>query len=360
MKKAVILMGGLGTRLRPFTIHTPKPLLPVLNVPFFAYQLDLLKRFGIHDIVLALGYRSAHFKRMIGNGRKWGVRFRYSLEKTPLGTGGAIRKALPFLNGPTVVLNGDVLSDMHLSDMFHLHSGKNAEATLALFPVKDPSAFGLIETDSEGRILRFTEKPSPDEITVNTINAGAYLLELSFIRSIPPDKNVSIERDVFPVALKDGRALYGFVHRGLWTDIGTLKSYWQVHKDLLHKISNFPIITAKQIRRGLWAGKKTVIHPDAKIDGTVLLGEGCHVGRAVLKGAVCIGNGSQIKDGAQITDSLILDRTTVHSSCRLDHCLIGNHCHIQESSILGPGDVVADRSTVGPFAQRFSYEDDAT
>lgn len=350
--KALILLGGLGTRLRPFTLEKPKPLLPVLNRPFFSYQLDQLKKFGVRDVVLALGYQAAHFRRHLGNGRKWGMRFIYSQEKTPLGTGGAIRKAFGHLTGGTFIMNGDVLCDIDLGRLLATHRKMKADGTLSLVPVQDPSAYGLIETDKAGRIRTFIEKPSPEEMTVNTINAGYYFFELPVLRSIPENQPVSIERDVFPKLLKNGYKLGGYLHRGYWSDIGTLKSYWETHMDLLDRIGGAAPAGARRVRESLWAGRGARLHNVVKVQGTALLGDRCVVGpNAVFRGRVCIGARCVIGENVHLTDCVVHDGTVIHRDAALENCLVGERCVIGENTHVGPGQVLANGTVLNPYSR---------
>jgi mannose-1-phosphate guanylyltransferase len=341
--KAIILLGGIGSRLRPFTLETPKPLLPVLNRPFFSYQLDQLKKHGVREIVLALGYRAAHFRRHLGDGRRWSVRFHYSLEKTPLGTGGAMRNALGFLSGPTFVLNGDILSDLDLGRLRSFHVQRKAQATLALVPVEDPSQYGLIETDRNGRIRRFIEKPTATEATSNTINAGYYLFEPEIFREIPEGQAVSVEREVFPRLVKSGFSLHGFLHKGYWIDVGTLKSYWKVHGDLLVKSSD----TKKS---GLDSqGRK---HNETR---TVITGKKCKVGKSVIfEGWVSIGDKVVIENGAHLVNSIVHEGTLIGSHARVENSLVGAGCRIGAYCHVGPYAAVAPGSILREYTQTAS------
>jgi mannose-1-phosphate guanylyltransferase len=348
--KAVILLGGLGTRLKPFTLERPKPLLPIQNRPFISYQLDQLKKHGVRDVVLALGYRAAHFRRHLGSGRAWGMRFTYSLEKSPLGTGGAIRKALPFLSGPAFVLNGDALCSVDFTALAKIHRDKRADATLTLVSVDDPSAFGLIETEPDGRIRRFVEKPSPDQITVDTINAGFYLLEPSVVRSIPAGRAVSVEREVFPKLAGQGFRVQSYLHRGYWADIGTLKSYWQTHMDLLESgaLDGLASVQADGNRR---AGRGIRVHRTAKIPGSALIGDRCRVGaRVVFEGRVCLGPRCVVEEDARLADCVIHEDTVIGARSRVERSLIGRICRIGPDCRVGPGSVLGDRAMLPAFS----------
>lgn len=231
---AIILIGGLGTRLRPLTYKTPKPLLPLANQPFVFYQFELLKKHGIQEVVLCTAYMAEEFERVLGDGRKFGVRLKYVYEKTPLGTGGALKNAQDFVKGTTLVFNGDILTDANLAEILQFHRQRQARLTLTLTRVKDPTLYGLVETDSQGKIIGFREKPSPNEVTCNTINAGIYILEPEILGHIPPGVVYSLERELFPKLLELKVPLYATTSDAYWLDIGTLEKYHQADRDILN------------------------------------------------------------------------------------------------------------------------------
>ena len=232
--KAILLAGGQGTRLRPLTLHTPKPIVPIFNRPFLTYQIDLLRQVpDITEIILSLNYQPRRIEEVFGDGSSIGVPIRYMVEPKPLGTAGAIRFAAPHLDDTVVVFNGDVLTGIDLRAVIALHRERQAKATIVLTPVENPSAYGLVETDAVGNVTRFLEKPKPDEITCDTINAGIYVLEPDTLDRIPTDTNWSIERSYFPSLVERGETFVAYVYRGYWIDIGTPEKYVQVHRDIM-------------------------------------------------------------------------------------------------------------------------------
>jgi mannose-1-phosphate guanylyltransferase len=350
--KALILLGGLGLRLRPLTAWRPKPLLPIVNRPFFSYQLDLLRRHGIKDVVLALGHKSHHFKKYLGTGRSAGLRFTYSLERSPLGTGGAIRNALPHLDGVTVVLNGDILCDLDLGRMWREHRRKKAQGSLALVSVKDPARFGLVETGRGGRIAGFIEKPTSDEITTNQVNAGFYILERALIEKIPPQRAVSVEREVFPQLVRENAALNGFVHKGYWLDIGTLASFWQAHRDLM-TAPRLAALGLKKDRRGFWSRGRCRVGEGVEFSGIAVLGDGCVIGdRTQFSGRVCLGAGCRVGAETVLSDCVVLDNTRIGSQSRIESAIIGADCRLGLRVKAGPAAVVASRSVLNDDSQR--------
>src|SRR5919199_3123372 len=232
--KAILLAGGKGTRLRPLTLHTPKPIVPIFDRPFLHYQLDLLKQVPeIDEAILSLNYQPRRIEEIFGDGSDTGLALRYVVEPAPLGTAGAVRYAGESLRESVVVFNGDVLTEVDLAAVIALHRERRAKATIVLTPVDNPSAYGLVETDADGNISRFLEKPGEDEITCNTINAGIYVLEPETFERIPKDTAWSIERSFFPSLVERGETFVAYVYDGYWIDIGTPAKYLQVHRDIM-------------------------------------------------------------------------------------------------------------------------------
>src|SRR5512138_2011529 len=232
--KAILLAGGKGTRLRPLTLHTPKPIVPIFDRPFLYYQIDLLRQIPeVDEIILSLNYQPRRIEEIFGDGSELGIKIRYVVEPAPLGTAGAIKYAGDNLTESVVVFNGDVLTQIDLAAVLALHRERKARATIVLTPVENPTAYGLVETDADGNIRRFLEKPKPDEITCNTINAGIYVLEPETFDRIPKDTPWSIERSFFPSLIERDETFVAYVYRGYWIDIGTPEKYMQVHRDIM-------------------------------------------------------------------------------------------------------------------------------
>ncbi|HUU34233.1 MAG TPA: nucleotidyltransferase family protein, partial [Vicinamibacterales bacterium] len=231
--KAILLAGGKGTRLRPLTLHTPKPIVPIFDKPFLSYQIGLLTQLPeIDEVILSLNYQPRRLEETFGDGSSLGVRLRYVVEPSPLGTGGAIRYAAQGIDDTVVVFNGDVMTAVDVAAVVRQHRERRAKATIVLTPVDNPSAYGLVECDADGNVRRFLEKPSPDEITCDTINAGIYVLEPDTFDRIPKDTVYSIERGYFPSLVSRGETFCAYVERGYWIDIGTPEKYRDVHRDI--------------------------------------------------------------------------------------------------------------------------------
>ena len=338
--KAAILIGGQGTRLRPFTLETPKPLLPVLNRPFLEYQFRVLRAHGVREAVLCTSYRASDFRRAFGDGRRLGLKLSYVRETMPLGTGGALKNAEKYLGGGTaLVLNGDVLNAFDLSAFLRFHRARRAEISIALSRVKDPTQYGLVLTDERGCVRRFLEKPSWDEVETNTINAGAYLFEPPAFAHIPAGKTYSLERGLFPERLAAGAKLGGWVAPGYWIDIGTVEKYLQVHLDILEGRAPFKPGPGARALKGVEGAKVAAgaglrLAPFARFSGCVSLGRGVSIGR-----------------GASLTDCVVLDGASIGDGARLERCIVGAHARVGTHAILGPGAALAGGSTVGDYSQ---------
>lgn len=338
--KAIILIGGLGTRLRPLTCNTPKPLLPVVNKPFLLYQIELIKKYGIRDIVLCMAYLPAEFKKYFGDGRKFGVKISYAIEKKPLGTGGAIKNAERFIKGPVLIFNGDVLTDLNLAKLIKTHKLKKSKATITLVKVKDPTSYGLVETAKSGKILQFLEKPSLNQVTCNTINAGTYLFEPEIFDKIPPGIVYSVERELFPTLLKRGIPLYTYIHYGYWIDIGTVKKYLRVHSDLMNKMK-------KNLR-----GKKSKIDKRIKISGRLVIGDNSRIDRdTMIVGNVCIGKNVKIGNGCYLSDCVILDGSRIEDGSKIEESLIGRNCIIEKNVQLHDGCAIGDKTVIKSYSK---------
>lgn len=310
--RAVVLVGGFGTRLRPLTFTTPKQMLPIIHKPMIEHVLEHLADHGITDAVLSMGYRPDAFVDAYPNGSCAGVEVHYAVEPEPLDTAGAIRFAAldAGIDERFLVVNGDVLTDLDVNALIDFHEAHGAEGTIALHRVDDPSAFGVVPTDAQGRVEAFVEKPPRDEAPTDLINAGTYVLEPSVLGRIAGDRKVSIEREVFPAMVADG-TLYAMDGHTYWIDTGTPAKYLQAQIDLL---------------RGERGEKVQGVHPGARID------EGAIVARSV------VGVGAHVAAGAEVRGSILLPSSS-----------IGAHA-VVERAIVGPGATVGERARVDDLA----------
>jgi NDP-sugar pyrophosphorylase family protein len=350
--KAVILAGGEGTRLRPLTLSIPKPVAPVVDRPFLRHQLDLLAGAGVDEVIFSVAYHPERVEAVFGDGTGFGIRIRYAVEESPLGTGGAVKNAESFLDDRTVVLNGDILADLDLAAVVARHAAEQASATIVLTPVSNPAAYGLVETDIAGRVQRFVEKPSPEQIRTNTINAGVYVLETRVLELMPSGVKHSIERGFFPALLERGDRVLGPVHEGYWIDIGTPEKYRQVHRDIL--AGRFRVELDGTATEGGWVHPRAVVSRDATLEAPFYVGPGCTVeaGAHVGPDAVLVSDVT-VAPAARVHDSVIWNGATIGPEARVGGSLfgpsvrIGRHARV-EGALLGEGSVVSDYSRSGP------------
>jgi mannose-1-phosphate guanylyltransferase len=340
--KAVILVGGEGTRLRPLTYNTTKAMVPILNRPFLEHLLGYLKGHGITDIILAMSYLPQGIKGYFGGGAGLGVSLSYLVEEEPMGTAGAVKNAESYLEKGFLMLNGDIFTDLDITDMIGFHRRKGAAATIAVTPVEDPTAYGLIETNSEGRITRFREKPSREEVTTNTINAGIYVLEPEVLARIPPGRKVSIEMETFQQLLEEGEPVYAYSSTAYWLDMGTPEKYLRLNHDLL--LGKAPSL----FKSGGVQTAGSRIDPSATIEAPVLIGEGCVIGPGVVvKGPAVIGPGCRVEEGAVIEGGVLWDNVSVGRRAIVRNCVAASYCRIGEESEVTDNCVLGDRAVVG-------------
>jgi NDP-sugar pyrophosphorylase family protein len=325
--KAVVLVGGEGTRLRPLTLTSPKPLLPIANQPFLERQLSWLARYGVDEVVLSLGYRADAFERHFPHGRFHDVRLEYKVEDEPLGTAGAIKYAAEGITERLVVCNGDVLTSLDLAAMLAFHDERRAEATISLSEVEDPSAFGVVPTTDDGRVIAFVEKPPRERAPTRWINGGVYVLEPQFLDRVPPRLNVSVERETFPRMLEQRGALFGYKSDAYWIDIGTPEKYVQAHLDVLRGAIGDTWPTEALV------GPGATVSPNAFV-GCSVLGEGVDVG-----------------DGAKIERSVVLDGARIGDDAQCTNVIVGPGATIGRAAVLEDYTIVGAGGDVPPGAR---------
>jgi NDP-sugar pyrophosphorylase family protein len=342
--QALILAGGKGTRLRPLTVFTPKPIVPICNRPFLLYQLDTLRRAGITDITLSLSYQPHKIEQQLGDGSAYGVRLKYTVEPQPMGTAGAYKFAEELIREPTVVFNGDILTDLDLQAVIREHKKRQALATIVLTPVENPSAYGLVETERDGRIRSFLEKPKADEITVNTINAGTYVLEPGVLDIIPAAENHSFEYGLFPNLLTRGEPFFAHIpESAYWLDIGTPQRYLQAHQDLLAgRVRRINL----ERERGHFDAATT-----AEIDELSLIGGECSIKPGAQIVNSVIGPGCYIEEKARVENSVVWAHTRIGASALVSNAIVGRGCHIGRSAVAGEGAVLGDKTSLTDYTQ---------
>ncbi|MEV5593610.1 NDP-sugar synthase [Streptomyces sp. NPDC052496] len=359
MTEAVLLVGGRGTRLRPLTVNTPKPMVPAAGVPFLAHQLARLKAAGVEHVVLATSYLAEVFEPYFGDGAALGLRLTYVTEREPLGTGGAIRSAATALTSgpadPVLVLNGDILTGLDTADLVRRHEAAGAAVTLHLTRVDDPRAFGLVPTDASGRVLAFTEKPtSPEEIVTDQINAGCYVFRRDVIDAIPVDRPVSVERETFPGLLADGAHLLGVVDRTYWLDLGRPESFVQASADLVRGVVASPAVPGPPGEALVLPGAE--VADGAKLGGGTVVGAGAVVAAdAVVEGSILL-NGAQVEAGAWVGRSLIGAGARVGARTVLDGAVVGDGAAVGADNELRNGVRVWCDTRLPDASVRFSAD----
>ncbi|HEY1444741.1 MAG TPA: NDP-sugar synthase [Acidimicrobiales bacterium] len=336
--KAVVLVGGEGTRLRPLTFTSPKQMLPVVGVPMIERVLGHLASHGVDEAVLSLGYLPDAFTEAYPDDRAAGVALTYAVEPEPLDTAGAVRFAATFagIADTFVVVNGDVLTDMDLTSLVRFHRDRGAEGTIALHPVADPSAFGVVPTDAQGRVTAFVEKPPRDEAPTNEINAGTYVLEPSVLDRIPEGGRVSIERETFPAMVRDGN-LFARSDDAYWLDTGTPAAYLEANFDYLAG-KRGPVVAPglEDGGRGVLVEGESVVSGD--VFGPAVIFAGCVVEPGARVEHSILGRGTVVSAGAVVTDSVLMDACHVAGDAKVT------------GSVMGPRSVVGQRGDVRPVS----------
>jgi mannose-1-phosphate guanylyltransferase len=319
---AIVLVGGFGTRLLPLTKVVPKPLIPLANVPFVERLVHWLRGAGVSHVILSLHYNAEQFIDHLSS-RALGVDFSFAVEASPLGTGGAIKHCEPCLRSSRCfVINGDIFTDLSLSAMLAAHEETRAAVSIALKEVEDPCRYGVIETDADGHIRSFTEKPPRALARSRDINAGVYLFERGVFDAFP-EGPCSVERDIFPRLLDDGRHLHGYHEYPYWTDLGTPADYLQAHRDILRRRVRVPL-TATETRPGIWTGQGTQVADDVLLRPPVLMGDGVHIAAGATVGpSVVLGPGARVDADALVEDTVVWDNAAVRAGSRVRGSIVG-------------------------------------
>jgi mannose-1-phosphate guanylyltransferase len=348
--QAVILVGGQGTRLRPLTLTVPKPMLPLMNRPFLEFQINLCLRHGVKDIVLSTAYKPEVFEEYFGDGTALGVKLTYVTEEEPLDTCGAVKNVERYIDGTFLVFNGDVLTDLDLTNLIAFHRDKGGKATLYLTRVEDPTAYGLVPLDRRGRIEEFLEKPSWDQVTTDLINAGTYVLEPELLDRVPPDEPYSFERQLFPGMLDDDLPMYGFPAENYWMDIGTPAKYLQAHYDILRRMLPYEF-QGDLVKPSVWMEEGAEISPEASVFGPTMIAAGCRIGPHATVSSNCV-----LGPGCELGEGVHLEGVVLHADCKvgaesvLRRCVlaagvkIGERVHVSDQAVLGGGVVVGDEN----------------
>ncbi|WP_195572039.1 sugar phosphate nucleotidyltransferase [Paenibacillus sp. 1001270B_150601_E10] len=368
--KAVIMAGGKGTRLRPLTLNTPKPMVPLLNRPCMEYIIELLKRYDIHQIAVTVQYLPEVIRNHFGDGSQYGVELYYAEEETPLGTAGSIKNAASFLDETFIVISGDALTDFNLRAAIAYHKEKEALATMVLTQVESPLEYGVVMTAEDGKVTRFLEKPSWSEVFSDTVNTGIYVLEPEILDWIPDDAPYDFSLNLFPELLKKNEPLYGYVADGYWSDIGNLQQYRKTQFDMLDGHVDVAI-QATEIEPGIYVepdvklpstlplkapayiGSRCTLHPSSKLGPYTILGRGNTLLPSSKLERTIVWCGNYIGEGAELHEALLMDRTVVGSFAQLQEgavigssCTIGSNASIKASVRLWPHKTVPAKGIV--------------
>jgi mannose-1-phosphate guanylyltransferase len=341
--QALILVGGEGTRLRPLTSTVPKPVVPLVDRPLISFMLEWLRAHGIDDVIMSCGFLATSVRNVLGDGSGLGIRLRFVEEPDPRGTAGALKFAEPLLEERFVMLNGDIITDLDLSAQIAQHEATGAKATLALVPVADPTAYGLVHLEEDRSVRDFVEKPSPDAIDTNMISAGAYVLEREILELVPAEQNVSIEREVWPLLV--GKGLYGFPSQSYWLDIGSPERYLQGTFDIIEGNVRTPVserLGSDWLAVDSDAEVAGRVIPPAVLERGVRVAEGAHVGSLVV-----LGEDVAVAAGCTVERAVILNGSEIGEGCTLRDCIVAAGCRIGARTRITGGAVIGEGVTIG-------------
>ena len=348
--QALVLAGGEGTRLRPLTLTRPKPAVTLVDRPFIRFMADWLARHGVEDVVMACGFRAVDVRAALGDRIPGGPRVRYLEEPEPLGTAGPIRLAADagMLDDRFLVLNGDVLTDLDLTAHMGAHAERGAVASLALYPVDDPTSYGLVRRSEDGAVTGFLEKPDPAEIDTDEVNAGAYVLERSVLDLIPAGRNVSIEREIFPRLV--GQGLYGLRLEGYWKDIGTPERYLEASWDILERRVETEV-GARLNAHGVGVDPEAHVDAGAAVSPPALVdAEATVAGDSSVGPRAVIGAGCELAEGASVTGSVLIADCRIGAGAEIRDSILAPGVEVGAGAKVGPGAVIGDAARVDPGA----------
>ena len=341
--QAIVLVGGEGTRLRPLTYGTPKPMVPILGVPFLARTVERLYNAGIREVIFPAGYLPQPILDYFGDGSRFDMHFTYVIEESPLGTAGALKNVERYITGPFFVLNGDILTSLDLRAMLAAHRAHGGIGTLHLIHVADPSAFGCVAHDAAGRIEAFVEKPAPGSAPTDEINAGTYLLEPEVLAAIPAGRPVSIERETFPALIAGARPLYAYTTSDYWLDLGRPEAYLAAHRDIL--AGTMPLV----LEPGITGAGSAALRGHPGVAQPVHADEGVVVAATARIGPnVVLGAGTRIGERAVVRDSVLWDGVMVGDDVRIDESIVASRARIGARATVGSGSVIGHDVVVEP------------
>ncbi len=350
--KAVIMAGGKGTRLRPLTSNQPKPMISIVNKPCVEHIVNLLKHHGIEEIVTTLGFMPEVIEEYFGDGSEWGVKMEHSIEEEPMGTAGSVKLAEDKLTERFIVVSGDALTDADLSKAIEFHEKNGAEATLVLQQVDDPSEFGIVVVDDDGRVERFLEKPDPEEVFSYTANTGIYILEPGILEEIPADEEYDFADDLFPKLLDEGRSVYGYVtEKPYWEDIGNIDQYLDAQRAVLSGEVKGIEIPGSEVRvDGVFVGKDTRVGEE-QLEAPSVIGDNVKIAAGARVGPYTVlGPNVSVESGAKVVGSTVAEGSVIGENAKLDGALVGRSCKVGADARLLKVSALGDNVEVGEGA----------
>ena len=346
--KAFILAAGYGKRLEPLTKAVPKPMVPVANKPVMQYNVELLKKYSVKDITANIHYFPEQLENYFGDGSSFGVNLKYSFEEELLGTAGGVKRMsdISKIDSTFAVISSDILTDVNITRLLAYHKKKKAVATIALAPVEDVTQFGVVVLDKEDKITAFQEKPTKEEALSNWVNTGIYIFEPEILEMIPAAQFHDFGTQVFPLLVKERLPFYGYKMIEYWNDVGGLEKLMSANRDILQGRVRAEI-NAKRVGRSTWVGKGTSVDKTAKFDGEIIIGDKSVIGKDVeIYGNVSIGDKCVIGEGTIISDSFVWSDTCVGRNSRLNKCLVGSWCRLEDNVRIEEGSIVSNRCRI--------------
>ncbi len=351
--KAVIMAGGFGTRMRPLTINLPKPMIPMVNRPIMEIIVELLKKHKLTDLISVVFYQPEVITEYFKDGKEFGIQMAYKAAESDLGTAGSVKNCQSMIGKERfVVISGDVLTDFDLSAAIKFHEQNKAKATMILTRVENPLAFGVVITSKDGKIERFLEKPTWGEVFSDTVNTGIYILEPEVLDLIPEKSEFDFSKNLFPLMLKEGMPLYGYIAQGYWADIGNLDQYRWAHQDVFAGKVNIQIPGSPDKKDGkvLWTGAKCHVDPTAQLSGTVVLGDNCNIGKGAKVINSVLGDGCQVEEGAVLTNAILWRNVSIGAEAEVRECVISSGTDVHEKADIFEGAIISDNCTIGKKA----------
>ncbi len=345
--KAVVMAGGKGTRLYPLTANLPKPLVPVANKPILVHIIELLKKHGFEEIILTVSSSGKEISEFLGDGSQFNLQITYKWEQRPLGTAGGLKHFEEELTEPFLVISGDILTDVDLSELQTFHKTHDGIATLTLTHSEVPIDYAIVTRDANERVDRFLEKPRWEEVFSNVINVGIYILEPKILNYIERNKPLDFSMQLYPLLLKRGEPIFGYYTEEYWLDIGIPQRYFQANHDVLTRDVKINI-PATEIEDHLWVGEDTVIDPSAEIHPPVIIGHNC----AIEKGCIIdrqsiVGDGANVRAFSTINGAIIWNNAIIGEKVKLNNCMIASRVNLGAGSVIEDGTIIGADCTIG-------------